>query len=346
MNKTHLALAIHLALVFGLSNAHAASNDQCCTNDRHETSDAFDSRRIASARRLRASAHAMKEDSNRLLDQAQALYRGPYAITPLLASNRNEQQPDGPFKYPDRLQIAGRSSSAELQQYDDLYSQYRAAMAAYQQHRQELQQHVDEFHKQAQQGGNSGEPMTINIAPVKALHLQAKDECDQLQAEEQQLHQAEVTLSTFLNDLLVRKSQLSRMDFFQRWSEAQRFAMSIQSQAAQFSQNVAAKQTVTTDELHQITHAAIITGDYTQSAKAYQQVQRRTAIENEENSRANMHSQIADMFIAQLMKLNPTVQGAPTADSINAESQSVAKEFANVQELYQKLEKANPSFAK
>ncbi len=257
---------------------------------------------------------------------------------------------------PDRpRRIVAAESQPVLQHYADLVARYHAALAAYLQHRQSVQQHAAAFHAAAQQQNSqsqsNAQPMMIAIPPVAMLQVQTQDACDALQQAEMGLHGLEEQLNQAIEMMMNNRKTLSAAQYAALWTQSEDRATALQSGANQFDQGVVAKQGVIQGNLHGKMQEAMRDGDYVLSQKVYGDQQRSSYLLHQEVERATKHSQLAMQILNQLQSLSPYGSSRPSASTNTndpnqfiQDDQELATEYAQVQTLYQQVQEASPKF--
>ena len=256
---------------------------------------------------------------------------------------------------PPRRVVAAESQPV-LQNYADLVARYHAALSAYLQHRQSVQQHAAAFHAAAQQQNSqsqsSNQPMVTVIPPVSMLQVQTQDACDALQQAEVGLHGLEEELNQAIGMMMNNRKSLSAAQYGALWTQSEERAAALQASANTFDQNVVTKQGVIQGNLHGKMQEAMRDGDYVLSQKVYGDQQRSSWLLHQEVERATKHSQLAMQFLNQLQALSPYASTRPSSSNASTndpnqfiqDDQELATEFAQVQALYKQVQEASPKF--
>lgn len=249
--------------------------------------------------------------------------------------------------------VVAEESKPVLQNYADLVSKYHAALAAYLQHRKEVQAHAAAFHEAAQQQNSqsNSQPVMIEVPSFTALPVRTQDACDAMQEAESILHSQEEELNQAIQVMMNNRKTLSAAQYAALWTQSEQRASSLQSRASAFDQSVVAKQQTITDNLHGKMQEAMRDGDYVLSHQVYGDEQRSSMLIHEEVKRATKHSQLSMQILNQLQTLSPYASSTSGANPGNPnqfieDDKSLATEFAQVQALYQEVEAASPQFHK
>lgn len=280
-----------------------------------------------------------------------------------------ESLPDNKAKYdlevrestersnPDRpRRVVAAESKPVLQNYADLVARYHAALSAYLQHRQSVQQHAAAFHAAAQQQNSqsqsNNQPVTIAVPPAGLLQVQTQDACDALQQAEVVLHSLEEELSQAIGMMMNNRKSLSAAQYGALWTQSEQRVNALQAGANSFDQNVVTKQGVIQANLHGKMQEAMRDGDYVLSQKVYGDQQRSSWVLHQEVQRATKHSQLAMQFLNQLQSLSPYASNRSSSSSASTndpnqfiqDDQELATEYAQVQSLYKQVQEASPKF--
>ncbi|MBS1953216.1 MAG: hypothetical protein JST89_03465 [Cyanobacteria bacterium SZAS-4] len=252
--------------------------------------------------------------------------------------------------------VVAAESQPVLRNYADLVARYHAALSAYLQHRQSVQQHAAAFHAAAEQQNSqsqsNNQPMVIAVPPVGSLQLQTQDACDALQQAEANLHSLEEELSQAIAMMMNNRKSLSAAQYGALWTQSEQRVNALQVGANAFDQNVVAKQGVIQANMHGKMQEAMRDGDYVLSQKVYGDQQRSSWVLHEEVQRAAKHSQLAMQLLNQLQSLSPYASNRPSGNSASTsdpnqfiqDDQELATEYAQVQSLYQQVQEASPKF--
>lgn len=255
--------------------------------------------------------------------------------------------------------VVAEESKPVLQNYADLVSKYHAALAAYLQHRKEVQAHAAAFHEAAQQQQQqqqdsqpNSQPATIEVPSFTALPVRTQDACDAMQEAEASLHSQEERLNQAIQVMMNNRKTLSAVQYAGLWTQSEQQATSLQSSASAFDQSVVAKQQTITDNLHGKMQEAMRDGDYVLSHQVYGDEQRSSMLIHEEVKRATKHSQLSMQILNQLQSLSPYASSSSSGSNPGYPNQfveddkSLATEYAQVQSLYQQVQEASPQFHK
>lgn len=251
--------------------------------------------------------------------------------------------------------VVATVSQPVLKNYADLVARYHAALAAYLQHRQAVQQHAAAFHAAAQQQNSqsqsSGQPMIIVVPALRLLAVQTQDACAALQQAEVGLHDSEVELNQVIEMMMNNRKTLSAAQYGAVWTQAEEKATALQSGTSAFEQSVVAKQAVIQGNMHGKMQEAMRDGDYVLSQKVYGEQQRSSALLHEEVKRATSHSQLSMQLLNQLQSLSPNASNRSSiSTNLNdpnqfiQDDQELAAEFAQVKSLYLQVQEASPRF--
>jgi hypothetical protein len=243
--------------------------------------------------------------------------------------------------------VVAAESKPVLQNYAELVAKYHASLAAYLQHRKDVQAHAAAFHAQAQQ--QNSQPISLEMPPAAPLELQAQYACVVMQSAEAGLRGEEESLNQAIQMMMNNRKALSSAQYAALWTQSEQRAAALQSGASNFDQSVAAKQQTIQGNLHGKMQEAMRDGDYVLSQKVYEDEQRASFLVHMEAKRANKHSQLAMQFLNQLQTLSPyqsqsASNGNP--DQFIEDDKTLAAEFDEVQALYQQVQEAAPQFHK
>jgi hypothetical protein len=187
------------------------------------------------------------------------------------------------------------------------------------------------------------------------MKLKVTDACSQLMTAEAILTGTERELAAMLNYLRAVKGKLNSESYFQSWTGLQSMGATLQRQVVEYGNAVILKQRHTEEQMHDVEQAAITTGNYQQSISAYQEVQRCSALNNDETRRAHMHTIFASSVLSSIAGLSPITPTLPpqsgasaqaqpiTYDEIEKEAQSLQNEYESMQQKYKEAEIANPA---
>jgi len=319
-NRAIAALAaIGCATVFGVSLPLPAAAHQC----------QFSARRLADAQRLTEESILLEQQTNFLRQAALKIY-----LADTVTETNQAEHP----------------ASNPRERYLELLTEYQQALAAYTQHRKDVQAHANQFHQQAQDQKILDAP--IEVTMPKVLKLRAQDACYQLQVQERMLAQSEFQLRNMVNALASARGQMAPDDYMRQLGIGQNNAVSLLQAARSFEDGVMTKQTVGSQSLNSQVHLAFDTGDFVGSQKVYDEVERRHALIQQEVERAGAHMSLARTFMLKLSLLNANASGSSSAsaetgsgdgDSFADADAQLDKEFQHVQELYSELQSARPT---
>jgi hypothetical protein len=254
--------------------------------------------------------------------------------------------------------------AVQSKKFQRLLLDYQDARRRYLEHKLLYDEHVAEYHRQAQVSGSdmnqenqldspdkNQKTSTLVLPDFKPLKLRVRDACSALQKAEQSLTNSESQLSALINVLASVRGKVGTDNYFQKWTEIQSVGVSLQSRVMDFGHEVLAKEQTSEDELASLTQAAERNGDYVESQRAYSELQRRTALSNEETDRAHAHTVFATAALNAINMLSPIrdLCGPPSgvervsADSVESESRVLQNEYDSLQTQYREVELANPA---
>lgn len=238
------------------------------------------------------------------------------------------------------------------QQYQKILQQYHDALQQYLKHRREVQQHVTQFHHDAQADKILSAPLAVSPY-TKVKNLQPQDACMMLQAMEQQLIVYEMQLQKIVN-FLINGQQTGQVgpQFSAQLIAGKELVENDQAAVIKFHESLVAKGETTRQQLHDQTHMAFLTGDYVESQQAFAAVERREALVAEELQRLQTHADLANAFQIKLELLGapqkdeaqPAAVNPDNPDSLSfpAADQLLQQEYSRVQDLYRQLREARP----
>lgn len=325
----------------------------------------METRRI-DALRLTRDAHKLSRQVNNLARQAQRTIAMQSAQADRILAAVPDNNKKFELEVKESLEhsetatprrVVAEESKPVLQNYADLVSKYHAALAAYLQHRKEVQAHAAAFHEAAQQQQQQGsqpnsQPATIEVPSFTALPVRTQDACDAMQEAEASLHSQEESLNQAIQMMMNNRKTLSAVQYAGLWTQSEQQATSLQSGASAFDQSVVAKQQTITDNLHGKMQEAMRDGDYVLSHQVYGDEQRSSMLIHEEVKRATKHSQLSMQILNQLQSLSPYAGSSSSGSNPGNPNQfveddkSLAAEYAQVQALYQRVQEASPQFHK
>lgn len=359
-------LSLTAAFVPGISSWSAPALAQVCC-DSEDDAAVFDRNRLDSARALTDQAVILTR-MNIVLNKMTGTY-----IAALEKETPREDVEKGSVK-----ETAARTK-ATSENFQQLMLAYQNSRRLYLQHKLLYDEHVAAYHHQPQapqyvpfQQQQSSEPAPLAVPPMRNLRLKAQDACNLLQQSEFALNESENQIANTVNVLSEERGKIDPNVYFAQWNRAQQMGIGLQNQVVNFGRGVLAKETTSEEQLSQITQSAVRNGDFVESRDAYSELQRRTAVNNEETQRAHLHtvfsahalnaiSALGPMHtpthtVNPLNAVSPFINGgsaapgnaatpAPgvTSDQIVSESQNLQNEYDRLQQQYSELEKANPS---
>lgn len=340
------------------SSASNRSASNCCAV---ETDDSVQLSRIESARFLTERAKKLTELTNALERWTIAESRIPFV---------KEQPQVDAEKGGVEESVNLKKQSAES--FQDLFQAYQTARRQYLQHKLLYDEHVAVFHRQATQSQaqyqvvapSQTQSSSTDIMPMpqpySKIRLRAEDACNALQQTEFALYSAEQTLVLAINYAAKIRGKVTDQVYADAWNSAQTQGSNLQRQVVDFGRDVLNKEQASNDQLHQATQIAQRDGDFVQAKKTYMEVQRSSALNQEETNRAHKHSMFLAAALNAIRVLNPlsnpnanSVAAATSAqsgaspiitnDQIQNESNALEREYNQLQEQYSAMEKANPA---
>ena len=343
----------------------------CCIESNDESNDKsndtnFNRRRIESARLLTEDAERIKTQTDLLNRWSDALIRSQPLVLALTKETPHADVERGSVE-----ERAARTKESS-ENFQSLFLSYQDARRQYLQHKMMYDEHVAAYHNQVQQqnqqqqggmqqlgGLQQQQPAAGVLVPpqLKRLRLKAEDACANLQQMELALTTAEAGLAATVNYLASIKGKTPAETYFQIWTSTQARGGSVQRQVVDFGRDVLSKEQTSVDQLHDLTQAAQRNGDFVQSRQIYMELQRNTALNNEETKRAHLHTMFAANALGVINSLSPlNISAAPAAsssatapeqlitnDQIQRESSALDNEYEKLQQQYAQVEKANPA---
>jgi len=330
-----------LFLFFGnVPEARAA----CCVGQDHAV---VLQQRIDSADRLIADGTAIEQRSGILIDRFSRLQN-----------------------YSSKRKLAASETIDVYGLYESLFKQYEDGLAQYKQHRKDYYAHVQQYHQSQQPveivGSNSQIPSQnedqtaagfANAAGV--LKFKVQDKCTALQTLEGRILANEAQLQGMISDLASSMQTESQSIFADNWMSANQLAIQNSNLAGQYNHTGMQKTAWYSQNVHNFIEEANRDGAYGAHMQAYKDLSSGNAMEAEIFKRCKAHMQRASSSLGELAQMRPSgvSMAAPkpdqapiTADLIQRESNALDVEYANVQDLFGKLESVRksmpPSFRK
>lgn len=290
--------------------------------------------RIDSADKLIADGTRVEQRTGILLDQFKQLR--PYSAERKLAEN---------------------ASIDVYSLYESLFKQYEDALNQYKQHRKEYFEHAQQYHQMQQpqsiEGANSQEPDSQDDANVSGvLRFKAQDKCSQLQQLEGRIIRNEANLEQMVSDLQTSMQKESQAMFASSWGAANQLAIQNSNLAGQYNHLGMLKTSKYAENVHNLIAEANRDGSYGSHMQAYKDLNNGNTMEGEIHRRCQAHIQFANSALNDLASMRPAGMSlvAPkpdervfTANDIQRESSELDSEYANVQELFAKLESVRKS---
>jgi hypothetical protein len=300
--------------------------------------------RIESADRLIADATQIEQRTGILIDQFQQL------------KDRNK-----------RLASSVTDSSINVfTLYESLFKQYEDALNQYNQHRKEYFAHTRQFHQMHQPDsivGANSQIQSANSSPygdnssgfanaAGVLKFKAQDKCTQLQALEGRILANESRLDDMVSDLETSMQKESQAMFANSWMAANQLAIQNSTLASQYNHLGMQKTAWYSQNVHNFIEEANRDGAYGAHVQAYRDLSNGNAMESEIYKRCQAHVQRASSTLNELASMRPqglsisppgAGQQAITADQLQRESNQLDSEYANVQDIFAKLESVRKS---
>jgi hypothetical protein len=366
-----LALALSAAFVQStlLSTCTVAAGleaavPRCCGENPDanlRADDQFQLRRIDSARLLTERAQKLEEITKALERWIIAESKVPLVIEkPKLDSEKGSVH---------ETETVKKKESPE--DFQELFQAYQTARRQYLEHKLLYDEHVALFHRQATQSqaqyqvqpiqteGASTDMMQVPTTFNK-IRLSAQDACNALQQAEFSLFTSEQRLALAINYAAKIRGKANVQVYFDAWNTAQGLSGTLQRQVVDFGHDVLNKEQTSSEQLHQATQMAVRDGDFVQSKQTYMEVQRSSALNQEETKRAHQHSMFLTQALSAVRMLNPltnpsanvageaissqqTSSPTITNDEIQSEANALEAEYDKLQAQYAAMEKANPA---
>lgn len=272
--------------------------------------------RLQSANKLISRARALNDEALNFICRGKQL-----------ASNFTEQ---------------GEVSSSD---YQSLLKEYDQALSVYTEHRREYFQHCQKYHER-QGGPRISSPYVPigKLANLKPLKLKVSDKCAQLVSLEAKLLNNEKEVMTMLEGLASAMSKESNAVLGNMWMSVQSLAEENRNDAMQYNHLAIQKTSQSSSSIHDMISAANRDGILSYQKEVYGKYERNNALQSAIFQRSNMHGRYAMMVLSRLQSMKPPGvnignPGNPSysGDQLQAESQELKREYAQIQQLYQKL---------
>ncbi len=262
--------------------------------------------------------------------------------------------------------IAANATTVDVySQYEDIFHQYEIALKNYKQHRREYFDHVQRFHQTQQPDMISGQSSSFgsnaqSSLGIKPMKFRVNDACDQLQQLESTLIANEGKLDSMIYALYGAQQKEGQTSYAALWSEANQLAIADSALASQFNHLGIQKTAGISQSVRSLIDEANRDGAYSAHLQAYNNLSRGNDLENEIYQRSNMHGKFALSMLSRLARMKPpdmALSQAPSTDNrvysaedLSNESRALDAEYADVQNLFAKLEVVRkslpPSFQK
>lgn len=259
-----------------------------------------------------------------------------------------------------RLLAANAETPDAFGLYESLFNQYQDALARYKQHRREYFEHVQQYHNTQSQpesiypNSNPSQSNNDQNSPgsLQALKYAVEDKCAQLQQLETTIISNERQLEAMVASLRNSQQKESQAIFSSNWTAASGLAAQNSSLVAQFNHMAMMKNAQVFKSVSSLIAEANRDGAYNAHMQAYKDFSQSNGMEVALNKRSNMHGQVATMVQSQLAAMRPEGLSMPaldpnrpavTADQLQQESNALDSEYANVQDLFAKLESVRKS---
>lgn len=307
-----------LTFAFPVFVGSALAEDHCVYIDPAAT-EADLKERIQSADHLIPAAQALNEQAIGLQEKAE-----------LLASNVTEE------------------AEVSKSSYQSLLSEYNQALIQYREHRKEYFEHCKKYHER-QEGPKVSSPYVPigSLANLKPLKLEVSDKCAALVSLETRLLENEKRVMSMLENLYAARSKESDAVFFNMWTTVQRLAEENRDDAMQYNHLALSKTSQSSSSIHDMITAANRDGILSYQKQVYGKYQRNQALQSAIYKRSNMHGRFAMMVLSRLHSLKPQgysmngpEQPSYSGDELQAESNALSQEYAQVQALYKQLKMA------
>lgn len=255
--------------------------------------------------------------------------------------------------------LAGNQSLDVFALYESLFKQYEDALAQYKQHRKEYFDHAQQFHQMQQpesivgsvsQDSDTSGNDYANTPGVQ--RFRAQDKCAALQQLEGRIIANETRLQEMVAELASSMQKESTAMFASSWSAANQLATQNSNLASQYNQMGMQKTAWYSQNVHNFIAEANRDGAYGAHIQAYKDLSNGNAMESEIFKRCKEHMRNATSTLSDLASIRPAGlslaapqpgQAPITADQLQRESNTLDSEYANVQDLFAKLESVRKS---
>ncbi|HEY9677780.1 MAG TPA: hypothetical protein V6C76_07210 [Drouetiella sp.] len=303
--------------------------------------------RLQSARALTRGANQLNKQAQQLRRDVDKALQSPRLVADSSEGKKFDLEVREVHDSSNTRRVAPESKTV-LDNYDSLMARYKAALAAYLQHRQQVQQHAAEYHAQAQeQQAEASMPPVTSVPQFKFIQTQALQACNDFQSAEAGLKETELKLFQDIQFLMANKKTMPPTNFQAAWSAAESQARSLHQGVGGLHQVLLQKSETIETNMHAKMSQAMRDGDYEESQKVYGENEQNSALLNEETNRANTHTAMAYQFMNELQSMMPgSSAGTAGGGNFVQDDRSLAAEFEQVQKLYSEVQAAAPKFHK